>query len=337
MTIKDVAKAAGTSVSTVSKVLNGHYSISQQTAERVRRVMEELNYYPSASAQSFARGSTRTVAVLADLERGAAFRNPHLFEIVSGLEQTLRGRGYRLFLRGVDAAGAYQAAEEIISRKSADGLAIHVSVLTHPLSALLTRTGFPHIVLGMPNFDSQVCWIDNNNVYSGTVAASFLLSQGYRRIAFIGGQYYDLGSAHRLQGLKEGLQARGCPLDDRYIRLGQSTRADGWAMTDRLLDEKDLPDAIVCANNYIALGCVAAVQERGMGIPEDVGVLTFDDYPFSRFTEPELTVVDIDVRDLGNRAGRHLLELIRRPTLQVQTTVTASNIIERRSTRKKTV
>lgn len=336
VTIKDVAKAAGTSVSTVSKVINGHYSISQQTADRVRQVMRELNYYPSASAQSFARGATRAVTVLADLSPDAAFQNPHMFEIIAGLEQTLRARGYRLMLRGVDAAGAYEVAEDIISRKSADGLAIHVSVLTHPLSALLTRTQFPHIVLGMPTFESQLCWIDNNNVYSGTVAASFLLSQGYGCIAFLGGQYYDLGSAHRLQGLKEGLQARGHTLDDQYVRLGQSTRADGYAMTDRLLDEKQLPDAIVCANNYIALGCVAAIQERGMGIPEDVGVLTFDDYPFSRFTEPQLTVVDIDVRDLGVRAGKHLVEIIRHPTLQVQTNVTASIIIERQSTRRRT-
>ncbi len=336
VTIKDVAKAAGTSVSTVSKVINGHYSISQQTADRVRQVMRELNYYPSASAQSFARGATRVVTVLADLGPDAAFQNPHMFEIIAGLEQTLRARGYRLMLRGVDAAGAYEVAEDIISRKSADGLAIHVSVLTHPLSALLTRTQFPHIVLGMPTFESQLCWIDNNNVYSGTVAASFLLSQGYGCIAFLGGQYYDLGSAHRLQGLKEGLQARGHTLDDQYVRLGQSTRADGYAMTDRLLDEKQLPDAIVCANNYIALGCVAAIQERGMRIPEDVGVLTFDDYPFSRFTEPQLTVVDIDVRDLGVRAGKHLVEIIRHPTLQVQTNVTASIIIERQSTRRRT-
>lgn len=336
VTIKDVAKAAGTSVSTVSKVINGHYSISQQTADRVRQVMRELNYYPSASAQSFARGATRAVTVLADLAPDAAFQNPHMFEIIAGLEQTLRSRGYRLFLRGVDAAGAYEATEDIISRKSADGLAIQVSVLTHPLSALLTRTQFPHIVLGMPTFESQLCWIDNNNIYSGTVAASFLLSQGYRRIAFLGGQYYDLGSAHRLQGLKDGLQARGYTLDDQYVRLGQSTRADGYAMTDRLLDEKQLPDAIVCANNYIALGCVAAVQERGMRIPDDVGVLTFDDYPFSRFTEPQLTVVDIDVRDLGIRAGKHLVEIIRHPTLQVQTNVTASIIIERQSTKHRT-
>ncbi|MDY6180305.1 MAG: LacI family DNA-binding transcriptional regulator, partial [Candidatus Faecousia sp.] len=93
VTIKDVAKAAGTSVSTVSKVINGHYSISEETARRVRDVIRELNYYPSASAQSFARGATKEVAVLADLSPNRAFQNPHMFEIISGLEETLRSKG----------------------------------------------------------------------------------------------------------------------------------------------------------------------------------------------------------------------------------------------------
>ena len=334
VTIKDVAKAAGTSVSTVSKVINGHYSISQETVERVKKVMEELNYYPSASAQSFAKGATKAVAVLANLEPDAAFQNPHMFEIIAGLEETLQARGYRLFLRGVDATNAYEVAEDIISRRSADAIAIHVSVMTHPLSALLTKLQFPHLVLGMPNFESQVCWIDNNNVYSGTVAASYLIAQGYRKIAFIGGQYYDLGSTHRLQGVKQGLESMGYELDDQYIWLGESTRNDGYRMTQKLLTEKTLPDAVICANNYIALGCIAALQEKGLKIPDNMGVMAFDTYPFSQFTEPPLTVVDIDVRDLGKRAGKYLTEILRHPNLQVQTYVTTSNLLERQSTKK---
>ena len=332
VTIKDVAKAAGTSVSTVSKVLNGHYSISEETAQRVRKVMKELNYYPSASAQSIAKGTTRIVTVLTSLSPNTAFQNPHMFEIVAGMEETLRAKGYRLHLRGVDVADACEVAEEIISRRSADALAIHVSVMSHPLSGLLTKLRFPHIVLGMPNFESQVCWIDNNNVYSGTIAASYLLGKGYRKIAFIGGQYYDLGSSLRLQGVKQELQNAGFPLEDRYIWLGDSTRADGMGMTAKLLDHAPLPDAIICANNYIALGCVDALHSRGLKIPEDMAVLTFDDYPFSRMIDPPLTVVDINVRDMGSQAGKFLVDMVRNPNMQVQTYVTTSNILERRST-----
>ena len=333
VTIKDVAEAAGVSISTVSKVLNGHYSISEKTAERVRGIMREMNYYPNANAQSFASGSNHTVVLLANLSPNAAFRNPHMFEIIAGLEEALCRRGYRLILRGADATSACGIAEEIISRRSADAIAIHVGVMSHPLAAVLTRLRFPHIVLGAPDFESQVCWIDNSNTYSGAVAAGYLLSRGYRRLAFIGGRSYDLGSALRLQGVKQGLANGGERLEDQYIWLGESTRADGFRMTEGLLNQKQLPDAIICANNYIALGCVDAVLKREMHIPKDMGIMAFDDYPFSQIMEPPLTVVDINVRDMGAQAAKFLTDIIRHPNMQIQTYITTSNVIARGSTR----
>lgn len=333
VTIKDVAEAAGVSISTVSKVLNGHYSISEKTAERVRGIMREMNYYPNANAQSFASGSNHTVVLLANLAPNAAFQNPHMFEIIAGLEEALCKRGYRLILRGTDATSACGIAEEIISRRSADAIAVHVGVMSHPLAAVLTRLQFPHIVLGAPDFDSQVCWIDNSNTYSGTVAASFLLSRGYKRLAFIGGKSYDLGSVLRLQGVKQGLSNAGAKLEDQYIWLGESTRADGFRMAEGLLSQKKLPDAIICANNYIALGCVDAVNKRGLRIPKDIGVMAFDNFPFSQIIEPPLTVVDINVRDMGAQAAKFLTDIMRHPNTQIQTYITTSDVIVRGSTR----
>ena len=333
VTIKDVAEAAGVSISTVSKVLNGHYSISEKTAERVRGIMREMNYYPNANAQSFASGSSHTVVLLANLAPNAAFQNPHMFEIIAGLEEALCKRGHRLILRGTDATSACGIAEEIISRRSADAIAVHVGVMSHPLAAVLTRLQFPHIVLGAPDFDSQVCWIDNSNTYSGTVAASFLLSRGYKRLAFIGGKSYDLGSALRLQGVKQGLSNAGAKLEDQYIWLGESTRADGFRMAEGLLSQKELPDAIICANNYIALGCVDAVNKRGLRIPKDIGIMAFDNFPFSQIIEPPLTVVDINVRDMGAQAAKFLTDIMRHPNTQIQTYITTSNVIVRGSTR----
>jgi len=332
VTIKDVARAAGVSISTVSKVINGHYSISEETQERVRQVIRELNYYPSASAQSFAKGATRSIIVLADLGPNAAFSNPHMFEIIAGLEETLRAKNYRLILCGTELSTACEMAEDFISRRSADALAVHVSVMTHQLAALLVRTHFPHIVLGLPNFDSQVCWIDINNVYSGIIAAAHLAKEGYQRVAFLGGQDHDRISAHRLDGVCQGLEDAGLCLDNQYIWQGDSTCADGQRMTRKLLNCKPLPDAVVCANNYIALGCVSAIQERGLDIPGQIAVMTFDDHPFAQIMEPPLTVVDIDVRGMGIQAGKFLLDIIRHPNTQVQTYVTTSNLMVRQST-----
>ncbi len=335
VSIKDVAIAAGTSVSTVSKVINGHYSISEQTRERVRQAMKELNYYPNANAQNFARRSTHTVVFLAALDKNVAFDNPHMFEILSGAEAILRRKGYSINVRGTDTTQACEVVENIISRHSADGLIIHASILSRPLAALLTRNNFPHILLGTPNFDSQICWIDVNNVFSGVTAAAHLIEQGYKRIAFIGGCEYDMISTHRLDGVKQGLKNAGRTIEERYIWMGNSTNREGYRMAKQLLSMRDMPDAIICANNYLALGCVTAVQEMHLRIPQDIGILTFDNYPFSEITTPQLTVVDIDVRNMGTEAGRLLLEHIGNTNFQVQAYTTKSELIVRDSTRKK--
>ncbi len=255
-----------------------------------------------------------------------------MFEIIAGLEETLRARNYRLTLCGAQSSTACEMAEEFISRRSADALAVHVSVMTHQLAALLVRTHFPHIVLGLPNFDSQVCWIDINNVYSGIIAAAHLAGEGYQRIAFLGGQDHDRISAHRLDGVRQGLEDAGLSLDNQHIWQGDSTWADGHRMARKLLSREPLPDAVVCANNYIALGCVSAIQERGMRIPGEIAVMTFDDHPFAQIMEPPLTAVDIDVRGMGGQAGKFLLDMIRNPNTQVQTYVTTSNLMVRQST-----
>ena len=223
--------------------------------------MQELGYYPSASAQSFARGSTRAVVCLAELRPNTAFENPHLFEMISGLEEGLRARGYSLTLRSTDTTSAYETAAELINRRGCDGLAVHASVMSRPLAALLTRTRFPHIVLGLPNFESQVCWIDINNVFSGMTAAAHLMD-GLPHVAFIGGSEHDMISAHRLEGVRQGLESAGRELPESYIWLGESTRAEGRRMTLGLMSARPAPDAIVCADNLVALGCVGA---RGAG------------------------------------------------------------------------
>ena len=172
----------------------------------------------------------------------------------------MRKRGYGLALQGTDTTAACQVVEDVLSRRSADGLVIHASILSRPLAALLTRSHFTHIVLGLPNFESQVNWIDINNVYSGVIAAAHILEQGYERTAFIGGREYDMISSHRLQGVRQGLESAGRKLEEQYIWQGESNRQEGSRMTRQLLAMRPMPDAIICANNHIALGCMTAIQ-----------------------------------------------------------------------------
>jgi DNA-binding LacI/PurR family transcriptional regulator len=161
------------------------------------------------------------------------------------------------------------------------------------------------------------------------------LDQGYRRIAFIGGTENDMISGRRLQGAITALSDRKMRLEEAHIKTGESTRQDGYRMMEQLFTGEMVPDAVVCANNHIALGVVKSITGHGIAIPKQMGIITFDDYPFSQITDPMLTVVNIDVYDVGVQAGKLILNKIKKPNLQVQSYTTLPNLIVRESTRRK--
>ena len=270
-TIKDVAKLAGTSTATVSKVMNGSYSISQETAAKVRKAMEELDYHPNLRAKNFARQSARTIIFVAELGKGTGFANPQMFEI-------------------------------------------------------------PHIVIGNPNFNSHFCWLDIDNRLAGELAAKHLLERGCQSVAFIGGKPEDQISARRLDGVLTVLKEHDVLLPREYVKKGEYVCDSGYRMTMQILENRRCPDALVCADNYIAYGCVNALHDRGILIPEEMKVITFDDFPFSQILKPMLSVVNIDVYDMGVQAGKYILQKIKRPNLYVQSHITFPTLIIREST-----
>lgn len=333
VTIKDVAKLAGTSTATVSKVLNGSYSISQKTIDNVHRAMEELNYHPNLRARNFARQSTRQVLFLTTLGENAGFSNPHMFEIMSGLEWTLGNKGYLLCVKNISPEEAPEFVKEVFESKMVDGIVIHASVISRRLDELIKYKEIPHIVLGQPDFSSHFCWLDIDNKLAGEIAANYLLQCGYQSLSFIGGTENDKISAHRLAGVLSVLKEYDVIVPRHHLQYGESDCDSGFEMTKSLLQNQNLPDAIICANNYIAYGCVNALKENYIKIPEDMGVLTFDDYPFSQILEPELTVVNIDVYDMGTQAGKLIINKIKKPNLQIQFYCTLPSITKRGSTK----
>jgi DNA-binding LacI/PurR family transcriptional regulator len=225
--------------------------------------------------------------------------------------------------------------DRIITQNSADGIVVHASVITKEMSQKILKAGFPHIIIGCPNFNSQLCWIDNNNYLSGEIAANHLLEQGYHKIAYVGGKGNDMISTRRLEGASTALTDKKLELKETFIKQGESTRQDGYRMMEELLSAAQLPDAVICANNHIALGVMKSITYHNLRIPKDIGVITFDDYPFSRITDPMMTVVNIDVYDVGIQAGKLILNKIKKPNLQVQSYTTLPSLIIRESTKLK--
>lgn len=331
-TIRDVAKLAGTSIATVSKVMNGSYSISQATKDRVLEAMQALNYHPNMRARNFSRQSTKTVIFITALEKNMGYLNPQMFEIVCGLEQSLSRKGFFLMVKSISTGEAVEYIREAFHAKLADGFVIHASVISPALDDMIFREAVPHLVVGTPDFTSHFCWIDIDNRLAGEMGAKHLLEQGYQSLAFIGGMEEDKISMHRLAGVLSVLNEHDLILPKGYVQHTEPECDSGYHMTELILSNNKRPDAIICANNYIAYGCVHALHDHHCAIPHDMGVITFDDYPFSKILKPALSVVNIDVFEMGNQAGRYILQKIRKPNLCMQSYITLPDLIVRDST-----
>ena len=151
-------------------------------------------------------------------------------------------------------------------------------------------------------------------------------------MAFIGGKEEDKISMHRFYGVLSVLNEHDVIVPRNYVQQGESDCDSGYVMMEQIIRQGKMPDAVICANNYIAYGCVNALHDRNIKIPKEVGVLTFDDYPFSKILKPMLTVVNIDVFDVGVQAGKYILQKMRKPNMYVQSYITLPSLIVREST-----
>jgi len=332
-TIYDVAREAGVSISTVSKALNNSYTISGETTIHIKEIAERLNYRPNARAQTLARQMNKDVTLLTPSYHNMAFINPHMVEAMIGAENALSTKGYALKLQGCNRENVYDFASIIIDSKNTDGLMIHGALVTRELAILITSREIPHIILGSPNFRNSLCWIDINNRYAGEIAANHLVETGRRKIAFIGGTDDDNVSKERFEGVKNKLKDQELVFDEEMILKGTSTAEDGSRMAGELIN-RGMPDSIVCANNVLAFGCMRFLQASNIRIPDDISIITFDDYPLAQLTIPMLTTVSIDVYDMGWQAAKLIIDKIKKPQMLIQTYATMPRLVIRGSTMK---
>ena len=330
VTIFDIARKAGVSISTVSKALNDSYTISEATKQEIRKIAEELDYKPNARARSFARQRSGIVLFVTDLHRNVAFENPHMFEIMTGISQYLDQKNYSLLMKHVSAKNAPAEVRDMMTQEQADAVIIHAAVLSRSLAQMLMHAKLPHLVIGRPDFSTTICWMDVNHELAGQEAAAYLLDKGYRRMAFLmGDEVEDRISLSRRVGMLRVFEDE--ELSFRTV-CGDSTYEAGLRHTRELLALERPPEIVLCTNNYLAMGALQCLREHGVRVPQDMAVMTFDNFPFSMITDPQLTVVEADMYDMGQEAARFILRKINKPELQTQSYCTVPRLVERAST-----
>jgi LacI family transcriptional regulator len=304
--IGDVARAAGVSSATVSRVLNGTSTVSPARAERVLQAVAELGYQPFGPARALRQQLTRVwAAIVADIE------NPFFTAMVRGIEDEARDRGYRLMLCNSDEHLDREAAyiDVAIAERMAGVVISAASTSESTFEALLER-GIPVVAVDrIPerhrhDIDSVV--VDNE--LGARLATAHLVEEGARRIACITGPTRVSTAGERLAGYRAALAEAGLPAGAALVKRADFKEPGGYQATQALLagSPGDRPDGLFVANNLMTLGALHAVHEAGLRVPEDVAIVGFDDAPWTPFTSPALTVVAQPTYEIGLRAAELL-------------------------------
>lgn len=335
-TIKDVAKAAGVSPSTVSRVLNNSAPISEATRERIFSAMKELNYVPNDIARSFASGSARAIAIAINVADARSYANSFFNNTVFGIETAAHKNGYNLIVTGANNEhGGTHSIEKLVMSKKIDGLVLPVSMLQPSMLKFIADNSFPCVILGrLSDNCSNISWVDIANAQAGAASVEHLLSQGYRRPAFVSTGEEELFNRDRLEGYLSSLRAAGINEDCAYVIHALSGLEAGKRCMEELFGRPDAPDCVICGNDVLALAALRTAVQLGLRVPEDLGILCFDNTAVTELCEPGISAVDVDTFELGRLAAENLLRLIEKPGSGAKQSRLTTRIIERQSTAK---
>ena len=337
-TMKEVAELAGVSTATVSHVVNGTKKISPETTERVLMAIAQVNYTPNTLAKSLRSGQTHTIGVLVEDIRGLPVP-----EIVSGISETLAKSSYRTILYDLhlleklynqyEQIGAYRQrinnGLSLLQSSNVDGI-IYVGMHDRHLDYLFDPMETP-LVFAYSHGTQQDTYVTYSNQDSATDMTRYLLKKGHTRIAVIAGHPHSYPTARRMHGIQMALQQAGMTIPEEYIRYGNWEYESGIEQTRALLALPKRPTAIFAMNDLMAAGCMRALNEAGVRIPEDMAVAGFDNREIASYLQPPLTTIALPTAEIGERAALHIMELVNNPSTQPTRDIIHCSIIERQS------
>lgn len=327
-TMKDVARLAGVSTSTVSHVINNNRFVSDSVRQRILAAVQQLNYAPSALARSLKMNQTHTIGMLVTTSN-----NPFFAEVVRGVERSCYERGYSLILCNTegDPARMSQSMETLL-QKRVDGLLMMCTDNFRPAQDMLVRyPAMPTVMMDWALFDGQNDIIQDNSFLGGQIATRHLIERGYTRIACLAGPKDKTPSRHRLEGFLHEMAQADLPVPAEYIAFGDFEFAGGVQAMRQLLALPTPPHALFTGNDAMAVGVYQALFEAGLRVGHDVAVVGYDDIELARYMAPPLTTIHQPKDELGELAVDTLVHRLRHPMREPQTLVLTPQLIERGS------
>ncbi|KGQ54819.1 Ribose operon repressor [Gallibacterium anatis] len=328
-TMKDIARIAKVSTSTVSHVINNTRYVSDEIREKIMKVVNELNYTPSAVARSLKVKETKTLGMLV-----TATSNPFFAEVVSGVEQYCNQHHYNLIISSID--GNEQRLQQNIQtliQKQVDGLLLMYSDTRHAMVEQL-NLNLPIVVMDWWPTELNADKIYENSEFGAYLATKTLIEQGHKNIAIITGKL-DKSLAHnRLLGYQKALQDAHLPINSDWIIESHFDFEGGVEGMKKLLQITPRPTAVFACSDTIAVGVYQVAWQQGLRIPQDISVIGYDNIMLAQYLTPPLTTIHQPKAELGKLAVETLLERIKSPDLEYKTTMLQPQLIWRASVAK---
>ncbi len=326
-TMRDVAKATGFSVNTVSRALNHKPDVNEETRKTIVEAATKMGYRPNKLARSLRSNKTHTIGVIV-----ADIANPYFGALVKGVEKEARKRRYSVILLNTDEDYERESeAIQVVLEERVDGIIISPTQKETGTVKNLLQLGIPFVLFGRRFSDLKTNYVVTDDVHGGFLATEHLISLGHRRIGMINGPIHISSAKERFQGYQEALGRYGLKQEQSLVTAGAVTMEDGYEVAKSLLNKNPRPTAIFAFSDFVSFGVMKAIREAGLKVPEDISVVGYDDNQFASCSETPLTTIHIPKEELGINAAKVLKEQFvdNQPIKQVELPV---DLIVRQST-----
>jgi DNA-binding LacI/PurR family transcriptional regulator len=335
VTLNDIAKAAKVSPSTVSRAIANNPKISSATREKVFKITKAMNYHPNIIARSLANKASRIIGVIIPGMAEKAFQHPFFPEVLRGISSIAHKHKYNILISSADNPDEErQTLKQFTQGGITEGIILLASKVGDPSVNELLKSNFPFVVIGKPEKDHEVNWVDNNNFTISYELTQHIIAQGRRRVAFLGVSSNFIVTLDRLNGYKQALIDQGLPVDESLIVESKFIDDNGYILMQQLLERGSAPTGVITGDDLLAFGVLRLINERGLKVPEDIAVAGFNNVPLANYSYPPLTSVEINAFGLGSKAFELLLTALNSDCKSYNRMIVPAKLVIRDSTVK---
>ncbi|HUC92161.1 MAG TPA: LacI family DNA-binding transcriptional regulator [Paenibacillus sp.] len=311
-TIKDLAKAAGVSITTVSRALNGYSDVNEKTRSRIKKLADELSYRPNAQAQSLVLKKTNTIGVIISEIKRSNAKDAFAFEVLCGINDRAGELNYDILLFSTNPNKQLRKSySDLCRERNVDGAILQGLRVSDPyLKEVIDQPHFPCVLIDIPVAGERVGHVTTDNVNGAREAVRHLIELGHKRIAMINGYDEASVSRERLTGYMVALQESGMAYEPALVTDGRFSEEGGMDAMQQILEKHPDVTAVFCASDLMALGALRALERAGRSVPDSMSLVGFDDISIASYCSPNLTTVRQEKYELGYQAAQLLIDML---------------------------